>query len=241
VVGFVRAYARALGLDTEAVVARFRAEAPSHDETLRAPIALHLQYRRSFGWGAAAICVLIGAVIAWNVSRHAPPPRRAHPNLAHAEPAKAPPPVMAPALLGAPLPAPPEAAPPPPYETPGLAPAGAAPTTTTATTTASAASTMADPPGRSFAPAGAVYGASGRGGVVLQAVKSTTLVVRGGGGAIYFARQLAAGEAWRAPAVAGLTVEAGNPASVEVFVGGLSRGPLTQAQTAVSALAEAKP
>ena len=36
-VGYVKAYARALGLDPEAVVKRFRAEAPSDDPEFRAP------------------------------------------------------------------------------------------------------------------------------------------------------------------------------------------------------------
>src|ERR1700704_3761479 len=49
-VGFVRAYARSLGLEPEAVVARFRAEAPPSDDQLRAPAGPHLQRRRRFGW-----------------------------------------------------------------------------------------------------------------------------------------------------------------------------------------------
>jgi hypothetical protein len=34
----------------------------------------------------------------------------------------------------------------------------------------------------------------------------------------------------------GLTIDAGSPSAVEVFVGGLSRGVLAQSQTAVSKL-----
>ncbi|MGI8839624.1 MAG: RodZ domain-containing protein [Caulobacteraceae bacterium] len=88
--------------------------------------------------------------------------------------------------------------------------------------------------------AGTIYGPAAPGaGIILQAMKPTSLIVRGAGGAVYFARQLSAGQAWRAPALAGLTVDAGSPAAVEVFVGGLSRGPLTSAQTPLSALLSA--
>ncbi|MGI8839625.1 MAG: helix-turn-helix domain-containing protein [Caulobacteraceae bacterium] len=70
VVGFVRAYARSLGLEPEAVVARFRAEAPRVDDALRAPGGLHLQRRRRFGWIAAFAFLVLGAVTSWNIARH---------------------------------------------------------------------------------------------------------------------------------------------------------------------------
>jgi hypothetical protein len=92
-------------------------------------------------------------------------------------------------------------------------------------------------PGAPFKPTGATYGASGSNqGLVLEARSPTTLIVRGPGGTVYFARQLAAGEAWRAPAMEGLTVEAGAPSAVEVFVGGALRGVLAQSQAPVSKL-----
>ncbi len=49
--------------------------------------------------------------------------------------------------------------------------------------------------------------------------KPISLVVRGPAASVYFARQLAAGEAYRAPALPGLTAEVSDPAAVEVFVG----------------------
>jgi hypothetical protein len=84
-------------------------------------------------------------------------------------------------------------------------------------------------------------GADGRGesdSIVLQARKSIALVVRGPGGAVYFARVLKPGEAWRAPSVDGLSVDVGQPGAVEVFVGGLSRGRLIPSQASLSKLAE---
>jgi hypothetical protein len=63
-----------------------------------------------------------------------------------------------------------------------------------------------------------------------------SLVVRGDGGVVSFARQLAAGEAWRAPDGAGLTVDVDVPAAAEVYVQGHAIGPLTQPQTPVASL-----
>ena len=154
-----------------------------------------------------------------------------------------------PAQLGPPPPTPPEATTPPVYQTPGLATvdatatgagvAGGAPAKDGDRSAKQLASRLTDGQlgGAPFAPAGAVYGAGG-GGIVLQARGATSLIVRGPGGAIYFARVLGPGEAWRAPLVAGLTVEVGEPSSVEVFVGGASRGRLVQAQTPLAHLGD---
>ncbi len=220
VVGYVRAYARALGLETEAVVARFRQEAPSVDDRLRAPSGLRVSGRR-FGVVALGVVILVGAVFGWNIARHA----AVAPHHPSRPPVRAAPvrPDPGPAVLGAPLPAPPEAAAPPTYATPGLADAPAA---------------TPDPAGAPFVQSGAIYGAPVAGAhLVLQARKATSLVVRGDGG-ILFARQMAAGEAWRAPELAGLVADVGNPASMEIFVDGLSRGDLSQSRTSLDSLPE---
>jgi hypothetical protein len=57
------------------------------------------------------------------------------------------------------------------------------------------------------------------------------LEIHGPDGAVYFARQLAAGEAYRVPNLNGLTAEVSNPANAELFEGGVSKGVLTQPQT----------
>jgi cytoskeleton protein RodZ len=230
-VGFVRAYARALGLEPEAVVARFRAEAPRVDDALRGPGGLHLQGRHRTGWIAIATILVLGAVMTWNVARRAAIAQRYARADAIGAPAPPTPPAAGAARLGPPLPAPPEAAAPPAYQTPGLGPTPsleAAPAPE-----AEAASTA----GRIFVAAGTIFGApAAASGITLQATKPASLIVRGAGGAVYFARQLAAGEAWRGPALAGLTVDVSNPAAVEVFAGGVSRGPLARAQTPLSSL-----
>ena len=239
VIGYVRAYARALGLDSESVVARFRAEIPSADTDLRAPAGLLWEGRRRFGWIAAAVTLALALVVAWNVAQHlkatsGAKTASAAPKLALAQRAPEP------AHLGAPLPVPAEATTPAAYQTPGLASAMVA---GDSVKHASPVPATAPPPeqnlaGESFAPRGTIYGAAAPGsGIVLQARKSTLLIVRGGGGTVYFAQQLAAGEAWRAPALSGLTADVGDPAAVEVFVAGVSRGTLTAPQTSIAKLA----
>ncbi len=227
-VGYVRAYASALGLDGDAVAARFRDEAPRLDGALRAPCGIHRAPRR-LGWLGVAGLLIVSAVLAWNLFRHAQTnaPRQG----AAVQSLVAVRIDAGPAHLGAPLPPPPEAASPPAYETPGLAPiATAAPTAD------------ADIAGAPFVAAGAIFGAAGPrsgpdSGILLQAKKPTTLIVRGPGGAVYFARELATGEAWRAPPTAGLTVDVGNPGSMEVFDRGIARGMLSEAQTPLARLA----
>jgi hypothetical protein len=98
------------------------------------------------------------------------------------------------------------------------------------------------PVGTPFAPHGAVYGVPVAQSVVtLQAVKSASLIVRGPDGAVYFARQLAAGEAYRAPQTAGISVEVSDPAKIDVFVGGLRTGQLPSAQIVVAKLTAPSP
>jgi transcriptional regulator with XRE-family HTH domain len=221
-IGYLRAYARALGLEPDAVVTRFLAEAPRIDEVLRPPAGLRKAPRRLGVVSGAALLIAV-SLTAWNIARHAKAeqPRRAV--LASHITSQ----VEGPAKLGAPLPPPPEASTPAAYATPGLG----------------AASDDLPAPvlGDRFVPAGPIYGAppvSAATDVILQARKSTSLIVRGGGGAVYFARELAPGEAWRAPAAtAGLTVDVGNPAAVEIFAGGVSKGALSAPQTAVAHLA----
>ncbi len=239
VVGYVRAYAKALGVDSEAVVARLHAEAPKVDGKLRSPGGV-----RHDAFAAVRLLLVIGAglaaaVVAWNLWRrmdHA----AAHPvavvaPVTPASPSRAAT-LLGPASIGAPLPTPPEATTPPVYVTPGLAPLAAA--SDGADASGAHRADVPDPGvGAPFVAAGPIYGAPAPGaGVVLQARKSTTLVIRGPGGAVYFARLLSPGEAWRAPAASGLTVDVGNPQSVEIYVGGVSKGRLGRVQTPITDL-----
>ena len=91
-----------------------------------------------------------------------------------------------------------------------------------------------------FVAEGKVYGAApGQSSVVtLKALKSASVIVRGLDGSVYFARQLAPGEAYRVPQLGGLSVETPDPDTVQVFVGGQSKGVLPSVKTALGALVE---
>ncbi|CAN7580430.1 helix-turn-helix domain-containing protein [Phenylobacterium sp. LjRoot225] len=246
-IGYIRAYASALGLDPEAAVERFRAEEPVLDEPLRAPLGVQDEHDPRVNSLIAGGCVIIVAIFLWNIARRAmiedaPPPPAASEVITAKALASAKP---GPIVLGPPLPAPVESTTPPPYETPGLA--QAVPTEDGKLTLPGQPkplNQMTDPPPLAqlppkFVAKGMIYGAKAGepSFVTVQALKSSQLIVRGADGSLYFARQLAAGEAFRAPQVNGLTFNVTDPNSFQVFVGGQSRGVLPAAQASVSGLA----
>jgi len=72
--------------------------------------------------------------------------------------------------------------------------------------------------------------------VVLQARQSAYLIVRMADGRVLFARQLAAGDAWRAPAGVSATVEVQNVSAFDVYLNGEHGGALEAAQTPLERL-----
>ena len=245
-IGYIRAYASALGLDPESAVERFRTDEPVMDEPLRAPLGVEDERDPRFTALVAGGCIIVAAIFLWNIGRRAmvedaPPPPAASEIAAAKFLAAAKP---GPIVLGAPLPAPVESTTPPPYETPGLAQAVMEDGHLTLQGKPKPLDQVTDPPAlaqlpASFVPKGAIYGAKpGEGSsVTVQALKSSQLIVRGADGSLYFARQLAAGEAFRAPQVAGLTLNVTDPNAFQVFVGGQTKGVLPAAQASVSGLA----
>jgi hypothetical protein len=73
--------------------------------------------------------------------------------------------------------------------------------------------------------------------VVLQARKPASLIVRGPAKEVYFARQLAAGEAYRAPIGQKLTAEVTDPAGFSVYINNQLRGALLVTQTPLDKIA----
>jgi hypothetical protein len=234
-VGYVRAYARAVGLDGDEIVARFRLEFPEDRAPLRAPIGVEQEKDRArqliYWAGGAVVC----AVAIWNVAQRTiindqPTPGPAFPAAVLQSPLPSPGPVR----LGAPTPPPADQTVPQPYVTPGLpqtdssddpdaatSPPAAAPTATALTTAPS-----------QFEAHGAVYGAAAKDGdVIVQAKKRAALIVRGASGAIYFARELAIGEAYRVPRGTHATADASDPAAFDLYVGGKFQGLLSEPLT----------
>ena len=67
-IGYVRAYAQALGLDGEAAVARFRDDDPLLNEGLAAPIGVDNSDRRIGTVVFIAVILVIG-ILAWNIAQ----------------------------------------------------------------------------------------------------------------------------------------------------------------------------
>jgi hypothetical protein len=234
----VRSYARALGLDPDTEVARFKTEFPDNAEPLRAPIGVaHDDPERHHPFVYVGIGVVVAAVVLWNIAQrtltsNAPTPASV---LAFQE-APPPPPVNPgqPIMVGAPTSAPVEQNTPAPYTTPGLdADITYGPHGDPIVAKKPIGPSLGAPPvGAAFEPRGAVYGApDAPNTVVLQASARTSVIVRGPAGEIYFARPLAPGEAYRAPLGRGLTVEAADPAGVNLYVAGRFKTALAELQT----------
>lgn len=243
-IGYVRAYASALGLDEQLAVERFKQESPDASVPLQAPVGVAFEDVRRYSPRVIGAVLAIGlAVVGWNVFQRV--------NLMHvAAPSdiKDIPeswslgavPGQAVVSVGAPRPAPADQTTPTLYITPGLEAqlTGVDPADF-------AASAPAGPVQAAFNPRGAIYGAAATASqVVLQAKKAGLLVVSLADGQVLFARQMAAGEAWRAPLGLSATVDVSDPAAFDVYLNGEHGGglankvsPLSQLNARAAALA----
>jgi len=237
--GYVRAYAGALGLDELTAVERFKREFPEAAVPLQAPTGAALQQmRRTSPKILAALGVLVVAVVGWNVFQRVVRIEPPHPSDLVAVPKnwakEADSEVERALYLGAPRAAPPDQTTPALYITPGLEAqlTGVDPDDPNAVVVAPAPPVQA-----AFNPRGAVYGASATTSqVTLQARKPAALVVRQGDGRILFARQLAAGEAWRAPPNVSATVDVSDPTAFDVYLNGEHSGALPAPQSPLGTL-----
>lgn len=254
-IGYIRAYATALDLDPDAAVERFKTEEPVLDEPLRAPVGVLEEKDPRVAAFMIGAVVIISAIVLWNVAQRAmtaaaPPPPLASEKQAGQLLAKL---KTGTVEVGEPLPAPVESTTPAAYETPGLAaslglkvdpndPNSGHPPPPTR---------LGEPPPVDlaslkpvFIPAGKVYDSGNprlSSVVTVQAIKGGALIVRGPDGSVYFARQLAKGEAYRVPQLAGLTLDVSSPQDFQVFVAGQSRGVLPSTQVLASKLVTAAP
>lgn len=244
--GYIRAYAGALGLDPDLAAERFKVEEPVLDEPLPEPVGVPDESDPRVAAFLIGALVIIVAIVLWNVAQRAmmagaPPPPMARQDVARKALAGL---KTGPIELGPPLPAPVESTTPPPYETPGLAAAmglkseagvGERPKPADEGPQVDVAALP-----RVFVPTGKVYDAGGGQqpltAVTIQALKPASLILRGADGSVYFARQLSKGEAVRMPQIAGLTIDVSNARDLQVFVAGQSRGLLPANQVLASKL-----
>lgn len=264
-IGYVKSYARLLGLDGDAAVDRFKLDAPDESEPLRAPVGVRHERDPRLGLILALGVLVVAAIVLWNVAQRAiakdTPPAQVAGAQASAV-ATTPPSGLAGSggaggdggsvSLGGPLPAPVESTTPEPYKTPGLDDAAAnggsadAVTAAAKARAADVATAATAPPlnlGAPFQARGAVYGAAQAeaSGLILQARKPASLTVRGGDGSIYFTRWMAAGEAFRAPRNGGLIAEVSDPAAFDVYNGGALTSRMTAPSAALSKLGVSAP
>jgi cytoskeleton protein RodZ len=234
-IGYVKAYARHLNLDADAAVERFRHDFPEHDEGLRAPVGMRKQRDPRLGLILIAGVLIVAAIVAWNVAQRAIAPE-APKTVAPQASLPAPTAPAGPFEAGAPLPPPTESTTPNLYETPGLPDGSGDGSETAAKPAGPAVVEPSMPVGTAFRPNGKVFGAPAGAPVIIQARRNATFVVHGPDGSVYFSAVLQAGEAYRVPAIKGLSIDA-DPTAFDVFNAAGYRGPLPAATTSASSLA----
>jgi hypothetical protein len=220
------------------------------EEPLRAPVGVPDDKDPRVAAFVVGAIAIVAAIILWNVAQRsmmaaAPPPPLASQAAAQKALAQM---KSGPVELGYPLPAPVESTTPPPYETPGLAeamglkPEEAAEARPKPANEAPAVNLATLPP--VFIPEGKVYDTGNprlASTVTLKALKPGLLILRGADGSIYFARQMAKGEAFRVPELAGATLDVSNPNDFQVFAYGQSKGVLPAGQMLASKLGAPPP
>ena len=237
-VGYVRAYAGALGLDEQLAVERFKRESPDTSVPLKAPVGIAFEdVKRNTPRIMAGVIIAAVAIVGWNVFQRISRVQAPHPSdIATLPNTWAQGAAAAHEMdLGAPRAAPQDQTTPAPYITRGLEAeltgvdpndpeVGAAPAPTETVQ-------------RAFNPRGAVYGAPANASqVVIQAKKPGAFVVRMGSDRILFARQMAAGEAWRAPLGVSATIDVSDPTAFDVYLNGEHGGALPALQTSLAQL-----
>lgn len=253
-IGYIRAYALVLGVDPDLATERFKSDEPVLDEPLRAPVGVPDEKDPRVAAFLVGALLIIAAIVLWNIAQRAmtasaPPPPLASHEVAEKALAELKP---GPMVLGPPLPAPVESTTPTPYETPGLAEAmGMKPTDPNTPEGGHRPKPVGEAPPPDLATLPRVFSAAGRiydagnprlnSPVIIQALKPAALIVRGADGSIYFARQLAKGEAYRIPTVAGLTLDVSSQYDFQVFVQGQTKGFLPAQQVLASKLVTATP
>jgi transcriptional regulator with XRE-family HTH domain len=242
-IGYVKAYAKALGLDEETLADMYKREVSPAAVKLHAPSGASLDdvnrpnYRLFIG---AAVCLVL-AVVIWNVVQRQPNLKFGNGNheaqFGNSSWAAGVPNILNGAIfVSQPQPAPRDQDVPVPYVTPGLE-AGFASIEAAKNANSTAPVPVSDvlQMRKAFNPRGAVYGASPENSsVTIQATKTVNLVVRDpSNGTVYFAHSIGAGEAYRLPEndQQNLLIDVSDVSAFEMYYNGeyagALEGPLT--------------
>lgn len=245
-IGYVKAYAKALGLDEESLADMYKRDASEPTVRLHAPSGASLEdvkpnYRAYILAGVG----LVAAVGIWNVVQHKPLSggQRAADSKMDAAPWKFGVPNLRDGMmqLTQAAPAPQDQDVPALYVTPGLE-EGFASVQADSNASSAAAVPVIDvlQMRKAFNPQGAVYGAQPSDSTVtIQAKRSVNLIVRDAAGTVVvFGQQLGAGEAYRLPAVEGQSwqIEVSDIKNIDVFYNGEYAGAMDAVKTSVGAL-----
>jgi cytoskeleton protein RodZ len=239
-IGFVRSYARHLGLDATEYVERFKRDISGRTEDkVHEPAPIHQDEGRRLpqGWRiiTGAVVILIGWG-AWHLlssgSSSSNQPVPPAPVLNPPKPAAPPKPVTPPVQAATPSPAPPaadtstsqEAAATPPPAAGAKTPATSLPPAS-APASPTAASGAAVPAVPTTNGAGTVYGALNQNPrVILRARGDVRVTVKNAEGQMILNRELKSGDSYQVPNTPGVTLATNNAGDIEMDLDGIAMG-----------------
>jgi cytoskeleton protein RodZ len=239
-IGFVRSYARHLGLDATEYVERFKRDISGRaEDKVHEPAPIHQDEGRRLpqGWRiiTGAVVILIGWG-AWHLlssgSSSSNQPVPPAPVLNPPKPAAPPKPVTPPVQAATPSPAPPaadtstsqEAAATPPPAAGAKTPATSLPPAS-APASPTAASGAAVPAVPTTNGAGTVYGALNQNPrVILRARGDVRVTVKNAEGQMILNRELKSGDSYQVPNTPGVTLATNNAGDIEMDLDGIAMG-----------------
>ena len=227
-IGYVKAYAKALGLDEETLADMYKRDVSEPQGRLHAPSGASLEdVKPNYRMYIMVAVTLVVAVVVWNVVQRKPIDlsRFNRPGAMGNESWSVGQPLIRDGVVyvSKPMAAPKDQDVPQPYVTPGLE-EGFASIEAAHNQSSAAPVVVQDALQRkAFNPRGAIYGSAPESSAVtIQATKSVNLVMRSADGTVYFAHQLGAGEAFRLPANSqqDLLIDVSDPSAFEMYYNG---------------------
>jgi len=233
--GFVRTYARTLGLDPDEILRRFRAEGGLHDAAQTETRFISTVPDSGVPKGAAVMVGVVLLLAGYGLWYHYSSTQRRLAEQVPAVPAQLAPLATPPKIDVAPVTPAPEPAPAPAPAPASAAPGAATPAPATATPVAGSAvpsaSSVAPPPATApavpgvAAPAAATPPPPGA-GLVISATQDAWIEVHDPAGNILFSKVLHPGDSWPVPQEAGLTLTTGNAGGTVIVNNGVAGAPL---------------